>query len=50
MIAAGPFRWLLTLAAMIAPFAAVTGRVRDTSADRLIQQASADHVVFRHYL
>jgi len=47
MIAAGPFRWLLTLVAMISPFAAATC----SAADRSGLQPEADtRVVYRHFL
>ena len=47
MIAAGPFRWLLTLVAMISPFAAATC----SAAERSGLQPEADtRVVYRHFL
>ncbi len=48
MIAAGPFRWFLTLVAMVSPvFAAATG----SAAERSGLQPDADtHVVYRHFL
>lgn len=50
MMAARPFRWLLSLLAMFAPVAATTCRAADAQADSTVQRASDDHVVFRHYL
>jgi hypothetical protein len=50
MIAARPFRWLLSLLAILAPVAATTCRAADASGEPAIQRASDDHVVFRHYL
>lgn len=50
MIAAGPFRWILTLLAMIVPFSAATCRAAGTRDESPIRQEAADHVVFRHYL
>ncbi len=50
MIAAVPFRWLLTLTAMIAPFSAATRQVDRDCEEVTIRQATADHVMFRHYL
>jgi hypothetical protein len=50
MMAARPFRWLLSLLAMFAPVAATACRAADAQADSTVQRASDDHVVFRHYL
>ena len=50
MIAAGPFRWLLTLLAMIVPFSAATCRAVSAREESPIRQEAVDHVVFRHYL
>ncbi|MCI9881408.1 MULTISPECIES: hypothetical protein [Methylobacterium] len=47
MIAAGPFRWLLTLVAMVSPFAA--GPCGASGKAGLQPDADA-HVVYRHYL
>lgn len=50
MTAANPFRWLLTLLAMVVPVTATTCRTGVPRSETTIQQASGDHVVFRHYL
>lgn len=50
MMAAGPFRWVLTLLAMITPFAAATAKAPAARNPSSVQQDAADHVVFRHYL
>jgi hypothetical protein len=52
MIAAGPFRWLLTVLAMVSPFAATTFAATTCGAsDKGALPPDADtHVVYRHYL
>lgn len=50
MNAAGPFRWLLTLVAMVMPFAAATCRASGARDETVVRQEAVDHVVFRHYL
>ncbi|WP_156389683.1 MULTISPECIES: hypothetical protein [unclassified Methylobacterium] len=47
MIAAGPFRWLLTLVAMVSPFAAATCGAAGRSS---LQPEADTHVVYRHFL
>ncbi|WP_156394310.1 hypothetical protein [Methylobacterium sp. Leaf94] len=47
MIAAGPFRWLLTLVAMVSPFAAATCGAPGRSS---LQPEADTHVVYRHFL
>ncbi|MCJ2033236.1 hypothetical protein [Methylobacterium sp. J-068] len=50
MTAASPFRWLLTLLAMVLPVTAPTDRPESRRSESAIPQVSGDHVVFRHYL
>ncbi|MGU3362804.1 hypothetical protein ACLBWX_20980 [Methylobacterium sp. M6A4_1b] len=47
MIAAGPFRWLLTLIAMVSPFAAGPCSASGKGA---LQPDADVRVVYRHYL
>lgn len=50
MLATSPFRWILTLLAMVMPVTAATCRASDTGETPTLQQDRDDHVVFRHYL
>lgn len=49
MTAARPFRWLLSLLAMLAPVAATPCRAGAAPEDSSVPRGDA-HVVFRHYL
>ena len=50
MTAAHPFRWLLTLVALLMPTALMTCRAAVDGEETAAKQEAATEVVFRHYI